>query len=114
VFVSSADPGPTWIAHWGATWSFESLGPYDPKKALGRQVADLFGQPIAPWTIHNLRHTCRSLLSKVTSADTAELVLGHTLKGVRGTYDHHSYVEEKKAAMEALASLVAKIVEGSA
>jgi hypothetical protein len=47
------------------------------------------------------------------SLRTAELVLGHTLKGVRRTYDHRSYMEEKKAAMEALAGLLAKIVEGS-
>jgi hypothetical protein len=40
-----------------------------------------------------------------------ELVLGHTLKGVRRTYDHHSYMEEKQKAMEALASLIATIVE---
>jgi integrase len=48
------------------------------------------------------------------SLRTAELVLGHTLKGVRRTYDHHSYMEEKKAAMEAISALLAKIVEGSA
>jgi hypothetical protein len=34
------------------------------------------------------------------SLRTAELVLGHTLKGVRRIYDHHSYMEEKKAAMK--------------
>ena len=28
-------------------------------------------------------------------------------------YDHHDYTEDKKAAMEGLAALVAKIVEGS-
>jgi hypothetical protein len=44
------------------------------------------------------------------SLRTAELVLGHTLKGVRRTYDHHSYMEEKKAALEALASLMLDIV----
>jgi integrase len=71
------------------------------------------GSPIAPWTIHHLRHTCRSLLGKVTSADTAELVLGHTLKGVRRTYDHHSYMEEKRKAMEGLASLVFDIVKSA-
>jgi hypothetical protein len=40
----------------------------------------------------------------------AELVLGHTFKGVRRTYDHHRYQAEKKAAMEALASLMLDIV----
>jgi hypothetical protein len=80
-------------AHWGARWAFEPLGPYDPlKKALDRQI----GQPFAHWTIYDLRHTARSLLSRITTADVAELCLGHTLKGVRRTYDHHSYMAEKK------------------
>jgi hypothetical protein len=48
------------------------------------------------------------------SLRTAGLVLGHTLKGVRRTYDHHGYQAEKRTAMEALASLIAEIVEGSA
>jgi integrase len=97
-------------AHWGTRWAFEPLGPFGPlKTALDRQI----GKPFAHWTNHDLRHSTRSLLSRITSADVAELALGHTLKGVRRTYDHHSYMEEKKAAMEALAALLAKIVEGS-
>ena len=33
----------------------------------------------------------RSLLSRVTTADTAERCLGHALRGERKRYDHHSY-----------------------
>jgi hypothetical protein len=84
-------------AHWGATWAFEPLGPWGPlKTALDCRI----GQPFAAWMIHHLRHTCRTLLSKVARDDVAELALGHTLKGVPRTYDHHSYMEEKKAAMK--------------
>jgi integrase len=95
-------------AHWGPTWAFQPLGPFGPlKQALDRQI----GKPFAHWTNHDLRHTCRTLLSKVASADVAELALGHTRKGVRRTYDHHSYQEEKKAALEALAAVLASIVK---
>jgi hypothetical protein len=50
---------------------------------------------------------------RTAGSDTAELVLGHTLKGVRRTYDHHSYMEEKRKAMEGLASLVFDIVKSA-
>jgi integrase len=56
----------------------------------------------------------RSLLSKITTPDIAELCLGHALKGMRKVYDHHLYEPEKREAMERLASLLASIVEGKA
>jgi integrase len=92
-------------AHWGATWAFEPLGDFDTlKRTLDRQL------PIAHWTIHTLRHTCRSLLSRVTTADVAKLCVGHTLKGMDRVYDHHTYEAEKQKAMEGLATLVFDIV----
>jgi integrase len=92
-----------------ARWAFEHLSSYSSLKAeLDIQV----GQ-IAPWRLHDIRHTVRSLLSRVTTPDIAELCVGHALRGMRQVYDHHLYEGEKKAAMEALASLLAKIVEGS-
>jgi hypothetical protein len=53
----------------------------------------------------------RSLLSRVATPDIAELCVGHVLRGMRKVYDHHLYVLEKRAAMEALATLLASIVE---
>jgi hypothetical protein len=38
-------------------------------------------------------------------------VLNHVTRGVAGVYARHNYIEEKKAAMEALASLLASIVK---
>jgi hypothetical protein len=41
--------------------------------------------------------------------DHAERCLGHVIGGVRGIYDRHAYVEEKRAAFEALAREIGKI-----
>ena len=62
-------------------------------------------------TLHDLRRTARSLLSRAgVNADVAEMCLGHTLAGVRATYDRHSYHAEKKHALEALAAQIERIV----
>jgi len=64
------------------------------------------------WTLHDLRRTARSLLSRAGIApDVAEMCLGHVLVGVRGTYDRHGYHAEKKHAFEALAAQIARIVD---
>ena len=60
------------------------------------------------WTLHDLRRTARSLMSRAgVPSDHAERCLGHF---VRGTYDRHEYLPEKRRAFEALASLIAGIV----
>ena len=66
---------------------------------------------ITGWRIHDLRRTARSLMSRAgVQSDIAELCLGHVLPGIRATYDRHSYMDEKRAAFERLADLVASIV----
>jgi hypothetical protein len=42
--------------------------------------------------------------------DIAERVLGHAIVGVAGTYDRHSYREEKADALARLAALIGNIV----
>jgi integrase len=67
--------------------------------------------PMPPWTLHDLRRTARSLMSRAkVSRDIAERVLGHTIGGVEGTYDRHEYREEKAHALRSLAGLIEKIV----
>jgi integrase len=66
---------------------------------------------VTGWTLHDLRRTARSLMSRAgVNADIAERCLGHVISGVRGTYDRHAYFDEKKHAFEALAALVERIV----
>jgi integrase len=63
------------------------------------------------WTLHDLRRTARSLMSRAgVPADHAERCLGHAIGGVRGTYDRHEYLAEKRHAFAALAALVERIV----
>ena len=61
--------------------------------------------------LHDLRRTARSLMSRAgIRPDIAERVLGHAIVGVQGTYDRHSYREEKAHALKALASLIELII----
>ena len=63
------------------------------------------------WTLHDLRRTARSLMSRAgVPSDHAERCLGHVLSGIRGTYDRHEYLNEKRRAFDALAALIERIV----
>jgi integrase len=67
---------------------------------------------VSGWTVHDLRRTARSLMSRAgVASDHAERALGHVIGGVRGVYDRHAYRDEKARAFEALAALVARIVD---
>jgi integrase len=67
---------------------------------------------VSGWTLHDLRRTARSLMSRAgVSSDHAERALGHVIGGVRGTYDRHEYHREKKLAFDALAALIRQIVD---
>ena len=66
---------------------------------------------VTGWTIHDLRRMAQSLLSRCgVNADIAERCLGHVIAGVRGVYDRHSFLEEKRAPFEALAAEIERII----
>lgn len=68
--------------------------------------------PIAPWVIHDLRRTARSLMSRArVDREIAERVLGHVIAGVEGVYDRHGYFDEKADALAKLAGLVKLILQ---
>jgi integrase len=63
------------------------------------------------WVLHDLRRTARSLMSRAqVQSDIAERVLAHTIPGVRGVYDRYAYIEEKRHALKALATMIERIV----
>jgi integrase len=65
------------------------------------------------WTLHDLRRTARSLMSRAgVRPDIAERALGHAIRGVEGVYDRHRYDDEKSQALAALAALVERILAG--
>lgn len=62
------------------------------------------------WTLHDLRRTARTLMSRGrVTTDNAERALGHVMGGVRGTYDRHAYHREKMEAFEVLAAQIERI-----
>jgi integrase len=66
---------------------------------------------IPNWTLHDLRRTARSLMSRAgVNSEHAERVLGHVIEGVEGVYDRHAYRDEKAHALRALAGLIERIV----
>jgi integrase len=81
------------------------------KRAFDRAVTAELGAALPRWTLHDLRRTARSLMSRAgVSADHAERCLGHVIGGVRGTYDRHGYHEEKRRAFEALAAMIERVL----
>lgn len=67
---------------------------------------------LPPWTLHDLRRTARSLMSRAgVQPHIAERVLGHRIPGVEGIYDRHQYDAEKAQALNALAHLLETILD---
>lgn len=68
-------------------------------------------EPISNWTLHDLRRTGKTLMVRAgVRREISERVLGHKIAGVEGTYDRHSYAEEKRDALEKLAAIIERIV----
>jgi integrase len=90
---------------------FHRLSPGKPKRLLDKNSG------VASWTLHDLRRTSRTLLSRAgISVDVSERCIGHVIGGVRAVYDKHKFQAEMAAAFESLALLVERIVnppEGS-
>jgi integrase len=70
---------------------------------------------LKPWRLHDLRRTARSLLSRAgVRADWAEIYIGHTLPGLRKTYDRYGYMKEKRFAADALAHMIDRVLKREA
>jgi len=83
-----------------------------PRGAIGHAKEEFDkAVPLPHWTLHDLRRTARSLMSRAgVPSDHAERCLGHVIGGVRGTYDRHEYYNEKARAFEELAGQIERIV----
>jgi integrase len=96
--------------------STDLLFTHDGKKAIAgfsKAKADLDARSgISNWTLHDLRRTARSLMSRGgVPSDHAERALAHALGGIRGVYDRHAFFNEKQHAFDVLAAQVRAIVD---
>jgi integrase len=81
------------------------------KFARQKQVLDRALQFEKPFVIHDLRRTCRSVMSKVgVSTEIAELAIGHTRGGIIDVYDQHDFTAEKSEALARVADHIARVV----
>ncbi|MEE8506109.1 MAG: integrase family protein [Kiloniellales bacterium] len=81
------------------------------KRALDAKVAKRLGEPLPPWTLHDLRRSARSLLARAgVSTEIAERIMGHARPSIEATYNLHSHEQEKAAALERLAGLLDTII----
>ena len=54
-----------------------------------------------PFTIHDIRRTMRTDLSALPIQDKVrELIIAHKRSGMHAVYDKHSYLDEKREALE--------------
>jgi integrase len=66
---------------------------------------------VTGWVVHDLRRTVRTGLAALRiDSDVAERVIGHVIGGVRGVYDCHAYLDEKRDALERWARRLEGIV----
>jgi integrase len=66
---------------------------------------------IEPWVIHDIRRTMRTGLSALPIPDLIrELVIAHTKPGLHKVYDQHSYLQEKRHALDLWAERLRNIV----
>lgn len=69
---------------------------------LHNQMEQIIGHDVDHFVIHDLRRTVRTHLSRLKVPEiVGELVLGHALRGVVGTYNVYDFENEKREALTA-------------
>jgi integrase len=64
------------------------------------------------WTNHDIRRTVRTRLSRLRIPEEArEAILAHVRPGIKGVYDTHDYLDEKREGLELWAAKLREIVE---
>jgi integrase len=96
----------------GEGFIFSTDGGRKPIAAFAQFKAGLDGRSgVTGWTIHDARRSARTLMSRAgIPGEVCERMLGHVLPGVQNIYNKHRYIEEMERGYEALANLVARIV----
>lgn len=67
---------------------------------------------LVPWRNHDIRRSVRSQLSRLKVTEEArEAVLAHARPGLKGVYDLHDYLDEKREALELWAARLQALVK---
>jgi integrase len=83
-----------------------------PKEKLDKLMQQILGDEPPPWTNHDIRRTVRTKLSALRiPEEVREAVLAHARPGIKGHYDMHHYLDEKRDALTQWAAKLRDIVE---
>jgi integrase len=86
------------------------------KLEFDRLIMEQHGEPIAPWRIHDLRRTFASHAGKLGIAPhVIDAALAHkngVIKGIAAVYNRHSYLQERRGALEIWARYLTALVTG--
>jgi integrase len=78
------------------------------------RVHALMGDNVPHWMVRDLRRTATTLMAEIGVAPhVADKILNHTsgeIRGVAAVYNQFKYLDERKSALDALASKVAELV----
>lgn len=81
------------------------------KLLIASRLAGKGGLFSTDWRIHDLRRTVRSKLSELkVPPHVAELVIGHSLRGIVKVYDRYDYLDEKREALERWSAALTEII----
>ena len=109
------------VLHWlalGSDWVLPArktqvrVLPHNCESTIGVALAKVqHGLP--HFTTHDFRRTARTHLAALgIDRHAAERCLNHKLKGVQGIYNRHDCFDERKAALETWARLLAQLERG--
>jgi integrase len=84
------------------------------KQRLDALMTAQRGEVIAEWTLHDLRRCATTIVARLNiPPHVADKILNHstgTIRGVAATYNRFAYLDERKAALEALGRFVEALV----
>lgn len=79
-----------------ATNGFDTTIPYNVRVWASRY----HGTEMEHWSMHDLRRTMRTRMSAITTQEVAELMIGHSKKGLDAIYNQYQYLNEMREAYE--------------
>jgi hypothetical protein len=81
-------------------------------RAIARTRNERPQATLEPWVIHDIRRTMRTGLSALPIPDLVrELVIAHAKPGLHRVYDQHSYLDEKRRALDLWAARLRESVQ---
>lgn len=87
-------------------------GPFNSFSQRKEELDKKLPAAMKDWVLHDLRRTCRKLMTRAkVRPDVAELVLGHSIKGIQAVYDDRTeYQPMINDALQLVANEIDRII----